>query len=174
MFWFKQSIKDVIIIIILFENAKIWVGQTTLNKEKGDGTCFMECWVCSIIIECVNFLNNHKTSLVVLMQRRTAGGEKTGNSTNIQMVWIPPKYPYSNQDTHSEMQTLYSIWTGPSLGVLSYPLLRSSGKFKCNPWSLIWNIASLAIILSCNWFAQVGGEQWIVKLSCRPKHPDTR
>ena len=75
MFWFKQSIKGVII-IILFENAKIWVGQTTLNKEKGDGTCFMECWVCSIIIECVNFLNNHKTSLVVLMQCRTAGVRK--------------------------------------------------------------------------------------------------
>ena len=34
MFWFKESIKGVIIIIILFKNAKIWVGQTTLNKEK--------------------------------------------------------------------------------------------------------------------------------------------
>ena len=33
MFWLKESIKGVII-IILFENAKIWVGQTTLNKEK--------------------------------------------------------------------------------------------------------------------------------------------
>ena len=46
MFWLKEWIKGVII-IILFENAKIWVGQMTLNKEKGDGTCLwnVECVV---------------------------------------------------------------------------------------------------------------------------------
>ena len=92
MFWFKQSIKGVII-IILFENAKIWVGQTTLNKEKGDETCFMECWVCSIIIECVNFLNNRKTSLVVLMQRRTAAVRKREIPQIFRWFEYPPNIP---------------------------------------------------------------------------------
>ena len=48
MFWLKEWIKGVIIIIILFENAKILVGQMTLNKEKGDGTCL---WNVEFVVE---------------------------------------------------------------------------------------------------------------------------
>ena len=86
----KNELKALLYFIWKCKNLG-WSNDTKQGKRGWN--LFMECWVCSIIIECVNFLNNHKTSLVVLMQCRTAGVRKREIPWMFRWFEYPPNIP---------------------------------------------------------------------------------